>query len=69
MICKSINDTIPTFYTDDPLHDADWYFVLVEIRALLDMQFKKTRQSTFWYTCVCEVRWILAVSTQPISQS
>src|SRR5437867_24390 len=66
MVGEACNDTHPAFDTHDPLHNADWYFGLVEVRALLDMQFEISGQSTTWDASVSKLRRILSITTQPI---
>src|SRR6266700_3077088 len=68
MVGEPCNDAVPAFDTHDPLHHADWHLGLVEVRALFDVQFEISHQSTTWDACVSEVRGILSVTTQPICQ-
>src|SRR4030095_3217164 len=68
VIGKPANDAIPAINTNDPLHYADWDLVLVEVRALFDVQFEISRQSATRDASVRKLCGILSVTTQPVRQ-
>ena len=63
MVGEPCNDAVPAFDTHDPLHNANWYFGLVEVRALFDVQFEISGQSAVRDACVSKLRRILPVTT------
>src|SRR6266705_1870518 len=66
MIGETCNDAVPAFDTYDPLHYTDWNLGLVEVWALLDMQFEISGQSATSDASVSKLRRILSIPTQPI---